>query len=74
MLEQLEPLATSEPAVEELRGVRGAVFVEPRVVCEVAYLEITRGVGKMRAPSFKGLRPDKLPEDCVLEPPAGAAR
>jgi ATP-dependent DNA ligase len=37
-------------------------------VCEVEYLEMTR-VGKLRAPSFKGLRPDKAPADCVLEPP-----
>jgi hypothetical protein len=26
----------------------------------------------MRAPSFKGLRPDKAPDECVLELPAGA--
>jgi hypothetical protein len=24
----------------------------------------------MRAPVFKGIREDKLPEDCILEPPA----
>ena len=28
----------------------------------------------MRAPSFKGLRPDKTPEECVLEPVAGSKR
>jgi hypothetical protein len=27
------------------------------------------GAGKLRAPTFKGLRPDKAPEDCILEPP-----
>jgi hypothetical protein len=27
----------------------------------------------MRAPSFKGLREDKVPEDCVLERPRGPA-
>jgi hypothetical protein len=25
----------------------------------------------MRAPTFKGMRPDKLPDECVLEPPVG---
>jgi len=25
--------------------------------------------GKLRAPSYKGLRTDKLPEDCILERP-----
>jgi hypothetical protein len=28
---------------------------------------MTKGTGKMRAPVFKRLREDKLPEDCVLE-------
>jgi hypothetical protein len=26
----------------------------------------------MRAPSFRGMRPDVPPEDCVLEPVAGS--
>ncbi|GIU98590.1 MAG: ATP-dependent DNA ligase [Actinomycetota bacterium] len=70
ILEALRPLERPEPAVEELRAVKGATFVEPRVVCEVAYQEIT-ATGKMRAPSFRGLREDKAPEDCVLERPRG---
>ncbi len=41
--------------------VKGATFVEPELVCEVNYLEITKSTNKMRAPSFKGLRPDKTP-------------
>jgi DNA ligase D-like protein (predicted ligase)/DNA ligase D-like protein (predicted polymerase)/DNA ligase D-like protein (predicted 3'-phosphoesterase) len=69
ILADLSPLVRSEPAVEELRTVKGAVFVEPTLVCEVEYLEITKGEGKMRAPSFKGMRPDKLPDECVLELP-----
>jgi DNA ligase D-like protein (predicted ligase)/DNA ligase D-like protein (predicted polymerase)/DNA ligase D-like protein (predicted 3'-phosphoesterase) len=67
MLERLQGLTTAEPAVEELRDVKGAVFVEPTLVCEVEYLEMTKGTGKMRAPVFKRMRDDKLPEDCVLE-------
>ncbi len=35
--------------------------------CE--YLEMTKSTNKMRAPSFKGMRPDKLPDECVLERP-----
>jgi bifunctional non-homologous end joining protein LigD len=72
LLEQLQGLVRAEPAVEELHEVKGAVFVEPRLVCEVEYLELTKGTGKMRAPSFKRLRDDKPPEDCVLERPARA--
>ncbi|MDQ3990953.1 MAG: hypothetical protein M3245_01410 [Actinomycetota bacterium] len=34
------------------------------------YLQIT-AAGKLRAPSYKGLRPDKAPADCILESPGG---
>ncbi|MEX2275914.1 MAG: non-homologous end-joining DNA ligase [Actinomycetota bacterium] len=73
VMELLEPLVRDTPPIDdpELAKVKGAVFVEPEIVCEVEYLEITKGTSKkMRAPSFKGLRPDVRPEDCVLEPPA----
>ena len=71
--EALEPLVRPTPAIDdpELAGVKGATFVEPQLVCEVEYLEITKGTGKMRAPSFKSLRPDKSPDECVLERPRG---
>ncbi len=67
---QLDPLVRDTPAIDDpdLAAVKGAVFVEPEVVCEVEYLEITKSTKKMRAPVFKGLRPDKLPDECVLEP------
>jgi bifunctional non-homologous end joining protein LigD len=67
---QLDGLTRDEPAVPELRAAKGAVFVEPTQVCEVTYLEMTKSTRKMRAPVFLRMRPDKLPEDCVLEPPA----
>jgi bifunctional non-homologous end joining protein LigD len=71
VLEQLKPLVRETPPIDdpELAKLRGAVFVEPELACEVEYLEITRSTGKMRAPSFRGMRPDKTPEECVLEPP-----
>ena len=72
VLEQLRPLVQDTPAIEDpsLAKLPGAVFVQPELVCEVEYLEITKSTGKMRAPSFRGLRPDKAPDECVLEPPA----
>jgi bifunctional non-homologous end joining protein LigD len=76
VLEKLKPLVQPGPPIDdpELAAVKGAVFVRPELVGEVEYLEITKSTHKMRAPSFKGLRPDKLPEDAELEPPARAKR
>jgi bifunctional non-homologous end joining protein LigD len=76
LMTKLEPLARPTPPIDdpELAKVKGATFVEPELVCEVEYLEITRSTRKMRAPSFKGLRPDKTPDECVLERPSGARR
>jgi bifunctional non-homologous end joining protein LigD len=74
VLEQLQPLVRTTPAIEDkdLRAVKGATFVEPKIVCEVEYLEITKSTNKMRAPSFKGLRPDKAPDETALERPVVA--
>jgi bifunctional non-homologous end joining protein LigD len=74
LLKELEPLKRSTPAIAdpELKKVKGATFVDPTVVCEVEYLEITKSTRKMRAPSFKGVRTDKTPEECVLETPKTA--
>jgi bifunctional non-homologous end joining protein LigD len=73
VLEALELLKRSTPPIDdpELAKVKGATFVEPTLVCEVEYLEITKSTKKMRAPSFKGLREDKAPDESVLELPRG---
>jgi bifunctional non-homologous end joining protein LigD len=71
LMEQLNPLVRATPPIddEDLKAVKGATFVEPKLVCEVEYLEITKSTTKMRAPSFKGLRPDKTPDETLLERP-----
>jgi bifunctional non-homologous end joining protein LigD len=73
LMAALRPLVRKTPAGDdpELAKVKGAMFVEPQLVCEVEYLELTKSTHKMRAPSFKGLREDKIPEECVLEKPKG---
>src|SRR5262249_8976096 len=53
------------PPVEERR----ARWVQPEIVCEVRFVELTRD-GKLRAPVFLGLRPDLSPRECVWEVPA----
>ncbi len=74
LLKRLTALEQPDPPIADpdLAAVNGARWVRPELVCEVEYLEMTR-VGKLRAPSFKGLRPDKAPADCVLEPPVQPA-
>ena len=42
------------------------MFVEPELVAEVAFREWTRA-RTLRAPVYKGLRPDKKPEEVVFE-------
>ncbi|MEM5879246.1 MAG: non-homologous end-joining DNA ligase [Candidatus Aenigmatarchaeota archaeon] len=50
-----------EPSI--LEKVR---WCEPKLVCEVQFLELTEDL-KLRAPSFKRLREDKAAEECSLE-------
>jgi bifunctional non-homologous end joining protein LigD len=49
---------------------RDVTWVTPALVCEVKYNEWTRE-GVLRQPTFLGMNPDKIPEDCVREEPAG---
>jgi bifunctional non-homologous end joining protein LigD len=44
------------------------VWVEPRLVCEVEFAEWTHD-GRLRAPSYKGLREDKEVEEVHRELP-----
>ncbi|HVM11581.1 MAG TPA: non-homologous end-joining DNA ligase [Actinomycetota bacterium] len=71
LLARLRSIESDDPPIEDrsLRAVKGARWVRPELVCDVEYLQMTKA-GKLRAPSFKGLRPDKRPSECLLEPPA----
>ena len=51
--------------------IRGAHWVEPRLVAAVAFTEWT-GDGRLRHPSYQGLRPDKDPRTVVRERPVSA--
>lgn len=48
------------------RAPKGAHWVRPELVAQVAFSEWTRDAG-LRHPSFKGLRADKSPEEIVVE-------
>ena len=69
LLRQLGPLERdTNPlgAPVPRRYARGAHWVEPRLVGEVAFTEWTAD-GSMRHPSWRGLRADKNPEDVRRE-------
>ncbi|TVZ00072.1 DNA ligase [Trebonia kvetii] len=67
--QRLEPLRRPDSPFDgpvPAEHARGAVWVEPRLVAEVAFDSWTRA-GRMRAPSYRGLRDDKDPAEVVRE-------
>jgi bifunctional non-homologous end joining protein LigD len=75
--QKLEPLATNEAPFtrDEMKGkpeLRHAHWVRPEGVAAVEFRQLT-AAGKLRAPSFKGLREDKDPGDCTLDELRAAA-
>ena len=62
----LEPLRRSESPFEGRQPPREAVFVDPRLVAEIAFREWT-AARTLRAPVYKGLQPDADPEEVGLE-------
>jgi bifunctional non-homologous end joining protein LigD len=69
----LQPLETHQSPFEGRQPPKQSVFVEPRLVAEIAFREWT-AARTLRAPVYKGLRADKDPAEVVLEqeeaPPA----
>ncbi|HYN91480.1 MAG TPA: non-homologous end-joining DNA ligase [Thermoleophilaceae bacterium] len=63
---ELEPLRRDTSPFSGRQPPKGTVFVEPRLVAAVEFREWTKS-GTLRAPSFKGLRPDVSPQECVRE-------
>jgi bifunctional non-homologous end joining protein LigD len=63
---ELDKDRVAQPAVKGAPRVRDAQWVRPRLVAQVAFAEWTAD-GRLRHPSFLGLRFDKSPEDVVRE-------
>ncbi|PSR70345.1 hypothetical protein C8258_02620 [Nocardia sp. MDA0666] len=57
---KLRPLRRQTPTVAA--PVKDAIWVEPELVGEVSFTERT-GDGRLRHPSWRGLRPDKTPDE-----------
>jgi bifunctional non-homologous end joining protein LigD len=63
---ELGPLRRHESPFEGRQPQKDTVFVEPRLVARVEFRDWTR-TGTLRAPSFKGLRPDGEPRSVARE-------
>jgi bifunctional non-homologous end joining protein LigD len=73
LMEIMQPLEQAAPTVKAPRAeVRGAHWLKPKLVAEIAYTEMTNE-GTLRHPSYLGLREDKKPEAVVLETEASVA-
>jgi bifunctional non-homologous end joining protein LigD len=67
LMEIMAPLEQKEATISAPRAaVRGAHWLQPKLVAEIAYIEFT-DEGVLRHPSYLGLREDKKPEAVVLE-------
>lgn len=73
LMELMAPLEQNEATVKAPRAeVRGAKWLKPTLVAEIAYTEMTNE-GTLRHPSYLGLREDKKAEAVVLEVEAPVA-
>ncbi|WP_295852833.1 DNA ligase D [uncultured Xylophilus sp.] len=68
---RLDPLARKDSPFAGRRAPRGAHFVRPTLVAEIAFSEWTRD-GALRHPVFHGLRTDKPAREIVREQEASA--
>jgi bifunctional non-homologous end joining protein LigD len=66
LLARLRPLARKSNPFAGRKGPRAANFVEPELVAEIEFRELT-AEGMVRHGSFKGLREDKEPDQVGLE-------
>jgi bifunctional non-homologous end joining protein LigD len=76
LMRKLRPLERKSPpfaVVPKMPKVRKSdvVWVTPKLVCEVEFAEWTHD-GRLRAPSYKGLREDKAPAEVRRERPLAA--
>ncbi|MGV3619729.1 MAG: DNA ligase D [Archangium sp.] len=69
LLELLHADVVDKTRVIDAPRLRDARWVEPRHVAQLRFTEWTRD-GRLRHPSFQGLREDKKPEETAREKPA----
>jgi bifunctional non-homologous end joining protein LigD len=67
--QRLRPIETPSPPFADPPAIWGAHWVKPRLVAEISFTSWTED-GRLRHPSFEGLREDKPASDVVAESPA----
>ena len=67
LMKELRPLERADSPFDGRQPPRGTRFVEPELVADVEFREWTKS-GTLRAPSFKGLRPDIDAREVIREP------
>jgi bifunctional non-homologous end joining protein LigD len=66
-LDRMKPLCTDKSPFENPPRVPERIqWVKPKLVCEISFVEWTRG-GELCQTVFLGWRDDKKPKDVVLE-------
>lgn len=70
LLDAVSALATEASPFAD-RVPAEARFVRPVLVVEVAFMEVT-GDGKLRAPTFRSVRSDKHPRECLVATELGS--
>ena len=69
LAEALAPLVRETSPFEPEKGIpRAATWVEPELVAQIAFMEWTSD-GRLRHPSFLGVRFDRPAREVVLEEP-----
>lgn len=63
--EKLGEIETPASPFSEKVPIKGIRYVRPELVAIVEYRELTKAM-RLRAPSYKGLRYDKPPEECLI--------
>ena len=66
LMETFSPLKTTIPHLQDVENDNTVVWLEPVLVGEVAYQEVTRD-RKLRIPRFIRIRSDKKPEECTTD-------
>lgn len=65
LYKRLHPLARSKPAFVDPPRAKGVTFIEPKLVAQISYQEITED-NKLRQPVYLGLRDDKKSREVSL--------